>query len=345
MRILQMCNVRWYNANAHYAVELSRGLIAAGHEVTLWAGASTPLVQKAEAAGIPVVTHQKHDPFKLLRLWWLVKRGRYEILNVHRGPDLFLAMLLKFIHQVIVVVSRSDIRPFKNNAVNRWFFAQQVDLVILSGRFQLEQGLMAPFAVPQECISVIPLGSEMPPLEPVKLRPRPFRFVMVARFDPVKGHRVLLDAFRLARFEMPDAELGLIGYPAAISTTELRQFARGLPVHVIDHPVNMKTTLAGYQVGIIASNASEAVARAGLEYLNRGMPVIGTRVNSIPELIDAGVNGLLVPPDDPSALAQALVKVYREYITFQAGVMRTRDLHSLERMVADTVANYGQLQR
>ncbi|MBC8478402.1 glycosyltransferase family 4 protein, partial [bacterium] len=240
-------------------------------------------------------------------------------------------------------VSRSDIRPFKNNVVNRWFCAQQVDQVILSGRFHLEQGMMAPFALPDECITVVPLGMEMPPLEPLTERPRPFRLVMVARFDRVKGHLILLDAFRRVQPAIPEVELGLIGYPAAISSAELRRAAAGLPVHIIDGPVDMQETLAGYQVGIIASTASEAVARSGLEYLNRGMPVIGTRVNSIPELVDEGVNGLLVPPDDPGALGEAMVRIYHEYTAFQAGVMRTRERYSLERMITATATIYGQL--
>ena len=41
-----------------------------------------------------------------------------------------------------------------------------------------------------------------------------------------------------------------------------------------------------------------------------GVPVVSTPVSGIPELIDDGSNGLLVPPDDPEALADALVHLY-----------------------------------
>ncbi len=343
MKILQMCDVRWYNANAHYVVELTRGLRATGHEVTLWAREHTPIVSKAEAAGIPVVSHRRSDPFKLMRLWWLVKRGKYDIVNAHRGSDLFLVMLLKSLHTVKVVVTRSDIRPFKNNAINRYFFAEQVDQVILSGQFHRDQGIMSPFALPEECITVIPLGIEMPPMESVSDQQGQLRLVLVGRFDPVKGHQTVLEAFRLLQREFPQTELGFIGYPAAIAVAELRRQAEGLPVTIIDHQVDMVSTLARYQIGVIASTDSEAVPRAGLEYLSRGMPVVGTRVNSIPELIEDGVNGLLVPPDDPEAMAGALIHICRDYDVFVAGVRRTRDRYSLMKMVQATVTTYERL--
>jgi glycosyltransferase involved in cell wall biosynthesis len=338
-----MCDVRWYNANAHYVVELTRGLRAAGHEVALWARERTPIVSKAEAAGIPVILHRRADPFKLFRLWWLVKRGKYDIVNAHRGSDLFLVMLLKSLHSVKVVVTRSDIRPFKNNVINRYFFAEQVDQVILSGHFHQEQGMMSPFALPEECITVIPLGIEMPPLATVSSQLDSLRLVLVGRFDPVKGHQTVLDAFRLLQREFPQTELGFIGYPATIETAELRRQAAGLPVKIIDRQVDMVSTLARYQIGIIASNASEAVPRAGLEYLSRGMPVVGTRINSIPELIEDGVNGLVVPPDDPVAMARAFIRICREYSAFESGVRLSRERYSLIKMVQATVTTYRRL--
>jgi glycosyltransferase involved in cell wall biosynthesis len=43
-----------------------------------------------------------------------------------------------------------------------------------------------------------------------------------------------------------------------------------------------------------------------------GLPVVTTRVSGIPELVEDGVNGLLVDPDDPDALAEALLRVHRD---------------------------------
>jgi glycosyltransferase involved in cell wall biosynthesis len=184
----------------------------------------------------------------------------------------------------------------------------------------------------------------MPPIEPVSsLPPDRLRLVLVGRFDPVKGHQTVLEAFRLLQREFPQTELGFIGYPAAIDAAELRRQAAGLPVTIIDHQVDIVSTLARYQIGIIASSASEAVPRAGLEYLSRGMPVVGTRINSIPELIEDGVNGLLVPPDDPEAMAGALIRICREYGAFKEGVRRSRDRYSMMKMVQATVTTYRRL--
>jgi len=63
--------------------------------------------------------------------------------------------------------------------------------------------------------------------------------------------------------------------------------------------------LAESDVAVLSTN-SEGSPLSVMEYMDAGLPVVGSRVGGIPDLIDDGVEGLLVEPGDPESLAQAI---------------------------------------
>ena len=69
--------------------------------------------------------------------------------------------------------------------------------------------------------------------------------------------------------------------------------------------------LAALDVAVCPSD-SEGSPLSVMEYMDAGLPVVGTRVGGVPDLIDEGVEGLLVPRRDPAALAAALARLLRD---------------------------------
>jgi glycosyltransferase involved in cell wall biosynthesis len=130
---------------------------------------------------------------------------------------------------------------------------------------------------------------------------------VVANLRPVKGLDVFLAAAARLAGAFPDVVFRVAGegpMRASLESTATRLGLAGrfeLPGSLADVP----GFLAGLDVAVLCSRA-EGMSNALLEYLAAGRPVVATAVGAAPDLIEDGVHGLLVPPDDPVRLADAI---------------------------------------
>jgi L-malate glycosyltransferase len=137
---------------------------------------------------------------------------------------------------------------------------------------------------------------------------------IVGRVDPRKGVGVLVGA--MARLEGPAAEarlavVGDVGIGTAEDTAALRATAHRLlgdRIRFVGRRRDVPEILRALDVLVSASYA-EPFGRALLEAQASGVPAIGTRSGGVPEFVEDGVTGLLVPPLDPAALAAALQRL------------------------------------
>lgn len=131
---------------------------------------------------------------------------------------------------------------------------------------------------------------------------------VLARLDPVKGHDVVLDAARLLKRGFPELRFLCAGEGALLDRLRWQLAPLGLAesVRFLGRVPDAWAFLAGCRIGLVASTGSEAVSRAALEWMAAGRPLVATRVGGIPDLVEDGVTGVLVPPGDAPALAGAL---------------------------------------
>ena len=134
--------------------------------------------------------------------------------------------------------------------------------------------------------------------------------VFVGRLAAVKGVPVLLEAMALARKSRPDLHLTLIGDGPERTALEAEAKPLGDAVRFVGYRAQDAVAGALMQAdALVLPSFAEGVPVVLMEAMAAGLPVIATRIAGIPELVQDGVSGLLVPPGDATALAGAILSI------------------------------------
>jgi colanic acid/amylovoran biosynthesis glycosyltransferase len=171
---------------------------------------------------------------------------------------------------------------------------------------------------PSEKLRVIRYGVEIAPVQAADPPPAcPPYFLFVGRLVEKKGVADLIAAFALLRAQGVAAELAIVG-DGKLAPALQRQAANLEGVRFVGWQTF--DAVAGWMAGASALCVPSVTASGGdaeglpnvvLEAMARGVPVIGSRHAGIGEAIEDGDNGLLVPPGNPRALADALASLIR----------------------------------
>jgi glycosyltransferase involved in cell wall biosynthesis len=198
-------------------------------------------------------------------------------------------------------------------------------------RFQIER-----VGLPPDKVEVIHYGlDDLPqawgtnPPDPV---PRDARVLLaVCRLEPQKGVDVAIRALD----EIPGAHLVVLGEgPQRMELERLADERVHLPGRVPDVAAWLRRADA-----LVHPVRWEGFGLAVLEAMLAGLPVVATNVSSLPELV--GDAGILVPPDDPSALAAAVNQVLADPADLgERGLARARADFSVAKMADRTLAVY-----
>jgi len=185
-----------------------------------------------------------------------------------------------------------------------------------------EERLLRSLQLPLPRVVVVPPGYSARATPPPGLTPFRDRYkldgpfvLFVGRLASNKGLLELTDAFaRLAKSD-PSAQLVLIGEDGGMrAPVEARARALGLErrVHLLGHVEDEAMVAAAYREAnvFVLPSEYEAFGLVLLEALAHGTPVVASRVGGIPEVVEEGKAGLLVPPRSPGPLADAILRVW-----------------------------------
>lgn len=365
LNILQLVNVRWFNACAWYALNLSLGLRKRGHKVIIGGRGESPVLRRGEELGFPVANLPLGElsPLKtathLLHLGSLIKRESIDLVNAHRGEGHIYASLLRGLHNVPVVRTRGDRRPPFANPFNLLLHRYLTDGVIVTCS-SLKSPLLK-LGLREDKIEVISPGVDTEYFQP-GIKPTEAKRAlgwnsstplvgMVGRLSPVKGHKFFIEAASLVVKKVPKAKFLIIGEDAQIRSSELKELAQSKGVLdrfiFLAYQGDIRAIISALDLGVMASTGSETICRVALEFMAMEKPVVGAEINSIPELVADGSNGIIVPPADPEKLAQAILEILqnrdkrREF--GREARRRAVEEFSLDRLAESTERLYNEL--
>lgn len=147
------------------------------------------------------------------------------------------------------------------------------------------------------------------PAAPAALAGRPPRLLCVARLEPVKGHRYLLEALALLHADGLPASLVLVGEGSQRRPLESLCAALGLTEFITFAGFHTKEQVARLYRDcdmVVLPSLSEGIPMVLMEAMASARPVVATAVRGVPELVEDALTGRLCNPEDSPGLARAI---------------------------------------
>jgi len=259
--------------------------------------------------------------FKLVRI---LKEHNVDIIHCHAHKSTVYGTVAAVLAKTPVVIAHvhglGRSRNFRRKLMNFLLFKKINRIVPVAERVR-EDVLKNNWSVPEEKITVLENSIDYGRFADVSISKEDakrilglasdaFVFGTVGRLAPTKGLSYLIEAFPKVKEQKPSAQLVLFGDGPC--RAELEQQASNMScrdsIHFLGHRDNIEQLLRGMDVFVLSSVA-EGMPRAILEVMAAGIPCIATEVGGIPEIISGNNVGILVPPKDSEALAEAMVNV------------------------------------
>ncbi|HEY3384448.1 MAG TPA: glycosyltransferase family 4 protein [Vicinamibacterales bacterium] len=357
---LQIDTARSWRGGQNQVLLTTRGLCARGHRVAVVAHPDGELRRRLgdEVPVVPLAPRNEVDLPAAWRLSRVIKDLQPDVVHAHDPHGVAVAATALSIASpprkpVLIAARRVDFH-LKTNSFSKWKYRQVDRFITASNAIRamlLEDGIAPERVVTvHEGVDVDRIRA----VEPLNLREEywfpPHSLIVgnIAALVPHKGQKYLVEAAALVTAAMPEARFVILGDGELRSALEQQIKQAHLGQHVI---------LGGFRMDVLAllkgldlfvmSSVTEGLGTSLLDAMAAGRAIVGTTAGGIPEVVAHGETGLLVPPRDGRAMADAILTLLRDqprrHQMAQAGFVRVREQFSVERMVDATIAIYERL--
>lgn len=323
-----------------------------------------PRFTKNRIPAVGLKANSRLDGRAFARLASLLRAGGFDVVHVHLLLSELWGIPLARLSRVpaVIVSVHNRSRRYANFPTNllAGFNFTMVDRVIAISN-AVARHLSDHTRVSRRKLRVIHYGFEVPPLvtagadglhSELRLSPETKLIGVVARLVPEKGHVHLLDAMPEVFRTNKNSHLLVIGSDDA-------GLAGGFKAQAQRLGIGDRVTFLGYRSDVAAilpqldlfvlPSLTEGFGLAILEAMAAGLPVVSTRAGAIPEIVEEGVTGFLVPPAQPEPLAEAInLALAHGDLSREmglAGRRRAAEQFSLRKMVSATEDLYREVAR
>ncbi len=314
---------------------LARAFADAGHTVRVvspWLNRTLPRVDSVD--GIPL----QRLAFPRIKLvgaallcahygyWVWVRRKEFDAIHVNTAMNLAaVSGILRPLIPATVTVKVSGAGEFTGGILDpemrrrplqrlhNWCIRRVDHLQSLS---QFTRSMLRKAGYPEEQILMVPNSVDLARFSPDAHQPRapgsPTRVTYVGRLQPVKGVAILVDAW--ARVGgVADARLSIAGAGGERDKLVKAAQAGGQSgsIDFLGEVSDVPSVLAKTDI-YVQPSLQEGLPNSVLEAMAMGLPIVATRVSGNEDVVTDGDNGLLVPANDPEALAVALKRLIAE---------------------------------
>lgn len=272
--------------------------------------AGDALEEKAHAAGVATAA-LPNNPLRAAAALLRAARDN-DLIHCHTGRAHGFAVALAWLHRKPIVVTRRVMFEPKRSWFTRRKYHSAAHIVCISRSIEAQ---LARWGVPAARLTCVPDAIPLPETRPDRraLRQRlqlPDDLPIVGCIGALteeKDHATLLRAARQLKHSSHRARVVIIGDgPLKPDLHRLRdELGLADVVHFAGFIPEAQTLIGAFDAFVLCSRA-EGLGSIVLDAFGAGVPVVATAVGGIPELVDHGATGLLVPAGEPARLAAAL---------------------------------------
>lgn len=300
------------------------------------------------------------DPPALVKFLQIIKSEKIDIIHTHSSKDSWIAGMAGRISGVPVVRSRHLSTPVGQKWMTALVYRYFCDAIIASGK-HIKEALTKDNGIDPEKIYSIAAGVDIKRYNTAISRDKVRNELqlrgslpvvgMVAILRSWKGHRYLLEAVPKIVSIYPDAKFLIVGNGPQWDNLnkKVHDLRIGENVIMTNFRDDIPEIIAALDILVLPSIASEATSQVIPQALAMGKPVIAANVGGLPEIIEDGVTGLLVPPKDHEAISNAVIWMTEHREKAHEMAMKGKDKilknYTFQKMIEQTDDVYNQVLR
>ncbi|GJL58424.1 MAG: glycosyl transferase group 1 [Nitrospirales bacterium] len=364
MRILHTESSSGMGGQEYRVLEEAQGMEKRGHTVVVAAPHGSQLAALAEQRGLQVrsTTSGKRGWLTLVPFYLgILKHYQIDVVNTHGSLDSWTASIAGRIssRRPIIVRTRHKSTPVSRTWRHQLLYGKLPHVVTTTGE-AVRQGLMTRTRLSPSRVISIPTGVDLERFQP-QLPDTSLRRSLglgsqgplvgaVTFLRPEKGMSVLIEAVRWLKERFSTVECVIIGdggeKPALLG--RIRELGLEHCVHLVGVRQDIPALLAILDVVVIPS-FEEGIPQSLTQALAMERPVVASAVGGVPEVVQDGQSGLLVPPRDPEILAEKIGCLLSDPLAAtrmgKIGRQVIQERFSLEHMLTQTELVYRQLMQ